>query len=100
MQDVLGVVLFLAGVGFIVCSNRIARRMSSVQSRDAKNYNLKAISDVKWDSPYMMTIARVGVIFWGVVLMCMAYAMIFGTINLTATADTPNQINASSGSAQ
>jgi TRAP-type mannitol/chloroaromatic compound transport system permease small subunit len=95
MQDVLGVALFLVGAGFIVWSSRIAKWTSAAHSREAKNYSLKAISDVKWDSSYMMTIARIGTIFSGIVLILMAYAMIFGTINLTQPAETPNQ-NASS----
>jgi hypothetical protein len=96
MQDVLGMVLFFAGVALIVWSNRISKRMSSAQSRDAKNYNLKAISGTKWDSPYMMTIARIGVIFWGIVLILAAYVTIFGTIDLTQQPGNSNQINSQS----
>jgi hypothetical protein len=96
MQDVLGIVLFFAGAALIIRSNRIAKRMSSAQSRDAENDNLKAISNVKWDSPYMMTIGRIGVIFWGVVLILAAYVTIFGTIDLTQQPGNSNQINSQS----
>jgi hypothetical protein len=100
MQDVLGIVLFFAGVAFIAFSNRLAKWTSSVHSREAKNYGLKAISDVKWDSPYMLTIARIGMIIWGIVLILAAYTAIFGTINLVQQPQSPSQVNTSSSSAQ
>jgi hypothetical protein len=80
MNEILGVVQFFAGVAFIVFSKRLAIWTSSLAKRDAPAYKIKAISRTKWDSPYMVMIARIGMIVWGIILILSAYVTIFGTI--------------------
>jgi hypothetical protein len=93
MNEILGIILFFAGVAFIWFSKRIAKRTSSSYEQNAKLCNIEAISRTKWDSPYMIMIARVGMIIWGVVLILAAYVTIFGTIELTQQPGNSNQIN-------
>ena len=94
MTTIFALVQFTAGLALVVFFKPIVTLTSKAQAKQAALSDSPLLKRIKWESAYMMMIARIGTIFAGIILMLSAYATAFGTIDLAPGA--PATITATS----
>ena len=83
-----GIILFailqlIAGLGCLIYFKRLAKLFTARHVSDASSASNALYRRIQWDSPFQITIARVGFIFWGMLLVASAYVTAFGPVDLT-----------------
>lgn len=71
-------IIILFGIFVLIKNKRIAQNMQSLYITQAKK---GSSGSVKWEQPWILTLFRVMVIFFGFLIIVVAYPLLFGPYN-------------------